>query len=136
MYTPVQGRSGVVAQMRRFPVLYGLAWALFWAVVGTIAVGIWANYDNLHPTAVIVSVYVVHGVAIVTGGITASRHAGTRGWFYGGITGLVYSLLMVVIGFIVYNTFVLDAPGILRICILTLVGAFSGVIGVNMRYKP
>lgn len=126
--------GGIADSIRKFPILYGLAWSLFWAVVGTILVGLWAHYGTLAPHAVVVSVYVVHSCAIFLGGAVASRHAGVRGWFYGGLVGLLYSLVMVAIGFVVYNTFILDAPGVLRICILTLVGAFSGMIGVNVPY--
>lgn len=124
--------TGIINTIRRLPLLYGLAWSLFYAVTGTIFVGIWAHYSILSANAVIVSIYVVHGVAIFIGSFTASRHAGVRGWFYGGVTALMYSVIMVVLGFVVYNTFMLDAPGLLRICILTLVGAFSGMIGVNL----
>ncbi|QQE77457.1 TIGR04086 family membrane protein [Alicyclobacillus sp. SO9] len=127
--------AAIMNTIRRWPLLYGLAWSLFYAVIGTIFIGIWAHYSNLYPSTVIVSIYVVHGIAIFIGSLTASRHSGVRGWFYGGITALMYCAVMVVIGFVVYNTFMLDAPGLLRICILTLVGAFSGMIGVNTSHN-
>jgi len=123
--------TGGMRALRRFPVFYGLAWSLFIAVIGTLLVSLWAHFANLSDTHVTVAAYVVHCLAVLFGAMRASRCAEERGWYYGGVTGLLYAIVMVLIGIIVYNTFTLDASGLFRVLVMALIGAFGGIIGVN-----
>jgi putative membrane protein (TIGR04086 family) len=123
--------QGRLYSLRRFPILYGLAWAMFIAVLGTLLVSFCAHFGSLSDSGILVSAYIVHCLAVIFGGISASRCKRERGWYYGGITGLIYAILMVIIGIIVYNTFSLDTSGIFRVLLMAVIGAFSGIIGVN-----
>lgn len=123
-------RGGARA-LRRFPVLYGLAWALFYAVIGVLVVTLWAHVWPLSTRQLSTAAYIVHCIAVLLGSIAGSRAAGERGWYYGGVIGLIYALVMMCIGFVVYSTFSFDAGGLLRILLMALIGAFGGMIGVN-----
>lgn len=123
-------RSTVHA-LRRFPILYGVAWALFFAVIGTLLVSFWAHFGTLTDSNMRVAAYVVHCIAILIGAVSGSRAAEERGWYYGGIIGIVYALIMICIGVVVYNTFSMDAGGLFRVLLMALIGAFGGIIGVN-----
>lgn len=120
-----------VRSLRRFPVLYGLAWALFTAVIGTLTVSLWAHFHALSNGAITVAAYIIHCLAVLAGAVCASRASSERGWYYGGLTGFVYALLMVCIGLVVYNTFSVDSGGLFRILLMAVIGAFGGIIGVN-----
>lgn len=124
-------KGGALASFRRFPLLYGLAIALLWALLGTLCVGLYAHTAMPSNGTLVVATYTVHCIAIFFGAISASRSARCRGWYYGGVTALLYSLLMIGIGLVAYDTFSFDAAGWLRALILTAVGAFCGMIGVN-----
>lgn len=117
--------------LRRFPILYGLVWALFYAVVGILAVALWAHMRPLSASTITTLAYVIHCISVLLGSIAASRAAGERGWYSGGIVGLFYALVMLGIGLVVYNTFSWDASGLFRVLLMALIGAFGGIIGVN-----
>lgn len=117
--------------LRRFPVFYGITWALFIAVIGTLIVSFWAHFRALSDNHIVMLAYVIHCVAVLFGSVSASRAATERGWYYGGLTGLIYALIMVGIGVAIYNTFSMDASGLFRVLLMVLIGAFGGIIGVN-----
>ncbi|SFU78605.1 TIGR04086 family membrane protein [Alicyclobacillus macrosporangiidus] len=117
--------------LRRFPVLYGLAWSLFVAAVGTLFLSLWAHFGTLSANRTVLMAYIVHCLSILCGALAASRAAGERGWYYGGLVGLSYAILMILIGVIVYNTFSLDPSGLFRVLVMALIGAFGGIIGIN-----
>ncbi|RIV28636.1 TIGR04086 family membrane protein [Alicyclobacillaceae bacterium I2511] len=119
--------------MRRFPILYGLAWALLWSMVGILIIALWAHLTVMTPTKVVIGAYGVHCLSAILGGFVASRAANERGWFQGGMVGLLYALIMLLLSLVVYNAFPTDASGLFRVLLLTLMGAFAGVLGVNTR---
>lgn len=131
MNQSVDVRGGKLYSLRRFPILFGLAWAMFIAVIGTLLVSFWAHYGAASDNQVLIAAYVVHCLAVVIGAFRSSRAALERGWYYGGICGLLYAVVMVVIGLLVYNTFSVDTGGIFRVFLMAVIGAFSGIIGVN-----
>jgi putative membrane protein (TIGR04086 family) len=114
------------------PLLYGLAWALFYAAVGTLAIALWAHFGSAGKKELDVAAYLVHCLAVVCGAFTSSRAAAVRGWYHGGATGLCYALLMMFIGLVLYHDpLFISSSALLRTCIITLIGAFAGIIGVN-----
>ncbi|WP_290587363.1 TIGR04086 family membrane protein [Alicyclobacillus sp.] len=122
---------GTLQTLRRFPVLYGLTWALFVAALGTLLVSLWAHFGTVSPDRTVLIAYVLHCLSILAGALAGSRAAAERGWYYGGLVGLCYAFLMILIGVVVYNTFSMDPGGLFRVLVMILIGAFGGIIGVN-----
>jgi putative membrane protein (TIGR04086 family) len=122
---------------RGFPVLYGLFVALCLSIFGMIAV-IWlAQADDMTDGKIVVGSYIVHGLATFVGAFVASRRAKHReGWYVGGITGLLYSCVMTAIGFASFQTFTLDADGMFRILLMTVLASFAGVLGKSSTREP
>lgn len=123
---------GTLRLLRRFPILYGVTWALFYAVLGTLGISVWAHTHALSDAQITTAAYVIHCLAVLCGAVAGSKTAGERGWYYGGMTGLCYAVIMVIIGVAVYNTFTFDAPGAFRVLLMALIGACGGIIGVNL----
>jgi putative membrane protein (TIGR04086 family) len=122
---------GTIRSLRRFPILYGVAWGLFVAVIGTLILSFWAHFGTLTDSHMAIAAYVVHCAAVIFGAVSGSRAASERGWYYGGVIGIVYALIMICIGIFVYNTFSMNAGGLFRVLLMALIGAFGGIIGVN-----
>jgi putative membrane protein (TIGR04086 family) len=127
---PVRGAMSVV---RRVPVLYGLTYALFWAVIGAVIITLWAHFGSMTNRGVMIGAYIVHCLAVLFGAIAGSRAASERGWYYGGMTGLIYALIMVGLSLLVYSSFSFDAQGLFRVLIMALIGAFGGILGAATR---
>ncbi|GMA59838.1 TIGR04086 family membrane protein [Alicyclobacillus fastidiosus] len=122
--------TGRLGALRRYPVLYGCFWALLLAAIGIILVFLLAQFGNLQARGITAAAYIIHCIAVFFGSLAASRAARSRGWFYGGLTGLLYALLMVAIGLFVYNTFTVDPSGLFRVFLMAVIGAFGGMIGM------
>lgn len=117
--------------LRQFPVVYGTILALIWAICATVIVFLWSNYGSITAGQLSVAAYIIHCTAAFFGGFKAARSASEKGWYYGGLTGLMYAIFMILIGLTVYNTFSMDAGGGFRTVLMILVGAFAGIIGLN-----
>ncbi|SIT07132.1 TIGR04086 family membrane protein [Alicyclobacillus vulcanalis] len=115
--------------LRAIPVVYGIVWSLCIALCGTLVVFLMAHYGEWSPERITTAAYVVHCIAVMWGAIAAARQAQGHGWFHGGATGLIYAILMVAIGLVVDNTFTFDASGLFRILLMSVIGAFGGVMG-------
>lgn len=125
--------GGRVQSVRRFPILYGTAWSLFVAVIGTLAVSLWVQYSHISDVHLVALAYVIHCLAVLVGSVHAGRSTSDKGWFSGGVTGLVYAVLMIIIGVTLYNTFSIDKAGLFRVLLMVFIGAFGGIIGRNLH---
>lgn len=119
--------------LRRIPTLYGVVLSLIWAIVGAFVVAFWNHFFALSGGQLVGAAYVVHCIAVLFGAFGASRAAAERGWYYGGVTGFIYAIIMVSLSLLVYNAFSFDATGLFRVLLMTLIGAFGGIIGVGTK---
>jgi len=78
--------------------------------------------------------YLVFGtslVSIFTGSSYAGRKIGHKGWFYGGVTGLLFVILLLLIG-LIFREHVLTGWGYFTKLFLGFIfGAAGGMWGVN-----
>lgn len=116
-----------------YPILRGSFISFLLAAIGTLIVFLFAQYGSLAASGITIAAYFIHCTAVFFGSLSASRNAKERGWFYGGLTGLLYALCMVAIGLFVYNTFTIDASGLFRVLLMGLIGAFGGIIGMSVE---
>lgn len=115
-------------------VITGLLFTFGLVLVGALLTALLLAFTDLHESSLPYFTYVINAVALLAGGMVTGRRCGNKGWYYGGLTGLFYFLLVMLIGFLGFN-----APFRL-VTLLYLVGAFvlaaiGGVIGVNMSSR-
>jgi putative membrane protein (TIGR04086 family) len=75
-------------------------------------------------------VYLIHLLSIFIGAYVCGKRTDTRGWYYGGILGLLYSLIIVVVGFLAFDHG-LTLQTLFALVAAFFIGAFGGIIGVN-----
>ena len=78
--------------------------------------------------------YLVFGislVAIITGSSYSGRKIGSKGWLYGGITGLVFVVLMLVIGLFVLDGVSFGWNWLTKLFLGFMFGTAGGMWGVN-----
>jgi len=76
--------------------------------------------------------YVVHGISVGIGGFVAGKRAGSKGWYQGGLTGALYGLIILIIGFLALDS-PFDLAMIIGVAAVFLIGAVGGIMGVNTR---
>lgn len=76
--------------------------------------------------------YAINALALLLGGFVSGRKAGQRGWYYGGLQGIIYAVILVLISFLAYDSRMMINPLVFVICAF-LAGALGGISGVNTK---
>ncbi|SHE46979.1 putative membrane protein, TIGR04086 family [Seinonella peptonophila] len=74
--------------------------------------------------------YIVNVISLFLGGYFSGKAAGTRGWLFGGLQGLIYATVLILIAFLAFDTVTQLHPTLLCIWGFVL-SALGGILGVN-----
>lgn len=114
------------------PLLSGLVNALIWMLLGALLFSLLLAWSGMKEQSLASWAYIIHAVASLAGGWSSGRKAGTKGWYHGGLLGLIYSFLIVLSGFLG-----VDAPIDLEMLLMPAValgsGMLGGIVGVNTK---
>lgn len=112
------------------PILSGLIFSLVIMLVGVLVVSLLLTLTGIGEESLPMFVYIIHGAALLIGGFITGRKRGTKGWYYGGLLGILYWLLIMLVGFLSMNAaFGMDVLITAGVCFVT--GAIGGILGVN-----
>lgn len=91
------------------------------------------RFTPLPEGAASVIVVIFSILTVIIAGFAASIYSRRPGWISGGFTGVMYYLVIIVLGSIIF----LDVPSFRNILIMLAIGflsgAFGGIIGVNSK---
>lgn len=86
------------------PVLSGLIRSFLWMMLGAFILSLLLWGSGLQEQDLTMYTYIVHGVAAAFGGLTAGSRAVRRGWYQGALTGMLYGLAVLLIGFLALDS--------------------------------
>lgn len=114
------------------PLLSGLCRSFLWMLLGAFVLSLLLWGSGLQEQDLAVYTYIVHGIAAAFGGLTAGRRASSRGWYQGALTGLLYGLIVLLVGFLALDS---SPAGIDALWVLAAgaIGSLGGVFGVNLQ---
>ncbi|PWK08976.1 TIGR04086 family membrane protein [Tumebacillus permanentifrigoris] len=115
------------------PVLYGLVAAFSTALISILVTTLLLGWTSIAEARLSSITYVLNMVAVVVGSMLAARHAGTKGWYYGALTGLCYAVLITLLGLLMVSGPLFNLNNLFQTILMGLIGAFGGMIGVNLR---
>ncbi|UJF31972.1 TIGR04086 family membrane protein [Paenibacillus hexagrammi] len=122
-----------VSQVRiTSPLLSGLVYALIMMTIGTIVTSLFLLLTSTQESSLHTLTMIIHGVSLFIGGWVAGKRAGSRGWYYGGMLGILYFLLIFLVGFLAFDAG-LNLQSLQLLGILFVSGALGGMLGVNTR---
>lgn len=92
-------------------------------------------YTSLPEEAVTPSVYVLNYFSVFLAGLFSAAKSGRKGFVTGGIAGVLYMLLVYLLGFILFGgiTFSKDIMMMLLYCLIT--GMIGGIVGINISKR-
>ena len=70
--------------------------------------------------------------SIASGGIYVSLKAKEKGWINGGILGISYYMIIILLSLAFVKPFVLDVFTITKLLMAFVTGTISGIIGINI----
>lgn len=71
-------------------------------------------------------------LSIMYASIYAVRKIGRRGWFTGILVTLLYLSILYIVSIISGHSMIIGTGGFLRVVLAVIVGALSGIIGINL----
>lgn len=110
-----------------------LGQSIIWIIVFILSVitAFVLRYSDIQTSSLPLITFFINAIALLTGGFVSGKQSGKRGWIMGGIQGIIYTLLLMIIGFLALDTSLRVNPIVFGICSFGL-GALGGIVGVNM----
>lgn len=113
-------------------IMRGLFISLLFGFVVLILFTIVLSLMGTRPTDVPLTIVMLSYLAVLIGSITTGRHSSNRGWLTGGLTGVLFMILLMLF-FAMIPESVLSWPlALIRIACAFPVGAIGGMLGVNI----
>jgi len=100
--------------------LCGLALVLLWADMS----------DSIQRTAM----DAIGGIGALAAGFLAGRSAQIKGLVHGGLAGLLFALLVLLVGIVFFGAAFAITGWLLRLIAGAVLGALGGIVGVNSAY--
>lgn len=114
------------------PMLAGLLYAFIFMLLCTFVLSLLLWLSNFKEQSLTSAAYIIHGIALLIGGFTAAKRSGSKGWYYGGMVGLLYGIIVILVGFLGFDTsFSVQTLFLLGLCLIS--AALGGMLGVNAR---
>ncbi len=124
--------------LKGFDLIYGLknlVICFLLTVVILFLSAVVAVYANLQAAAVSLMVSVITYLCVGVCGFRVARRSGSNGLLSGAMAGFFYTLVLYLIGCIVFAEISFSTSVLLTAVICVLCGAVGGVIGVNVKMK-
>lgn len=125
--------SEYAPHFRGAPVLYGIVAALVTAFILILLTTFVMGWTSIPEAKLGAITYVMNMIAALVGSMMAAREARQRGWYYGGLTGLAYAVLVTLLGLLMVQGPIFNLNSLFHTILLGLIGGFGGMIGVNLR---
>lgn len=114
------------------PILAGLFYAFLVMSIAAVITSLILLLTSQNEDALSTYAYIIHSLSLLLGGWIAGKKAEEKGWYYGGLFGLIYSVIVFVIGFLGFDKG-LDWSMLAFLLAAFFLGALGGVVGVNMK---
>lgn len=114
------------------PLLAGVVFSIIWLAAGALLLSLMLHFSSMKESELGTYSLIVHSVSALAGGFTSGKRSERKGWYNGGMLGLIYGIIVMIVSFLAANA----APSWNSALILgaaLLAGAFGGMIGVNLR---
>lgn len=115
----------------------------FWIIKGTIAgyfislicfllIGAGLYFTHMSEGIIPTIVIIVYLVSIIVAGFYVARNTQSKGWLNGGIAGVFYIVILIILSYFFLPDFNLSLPLIGKLVLGFIIGAIGGIIGVNL----
>lgn len=125
-------REGISKLRISSPLLAGLTYTLLTVLGGTLFTSLLLSFTGVKESSLSYFAYTILVVSLLIGGWASGKRAGERGWYHGGLCGIIYAVILVMISFLGYDQSL--GMGSLMVLVISFASsALGGVFGVNMR---
>ncbi|MFD0588268.1 TIGR04086 family membrane protein [Paenibacillus sp. GCM10027627] len=114
------------------PLLAGVVFSLIWLAIGALTLSLLLHFTDMKESNLASSALFIHSLSALAGGFTSGKRSEKKGWYNGGLLGLIYGIIIIIVSFLAANASI-SWNSVLILGAALLAGAFGGMIGVNLR---
>jgi putative membrane protein (TIGR04086 family) len=112
------------------PLFSGMFYAFITMAISSLLFSFILTFTNQSEDSLPFFVYLIHALSIFIGSYVCGKRTDHKGWYHGGILGIVYAAIIILIGFLSFNNGI-SLHTLFVIIIAYLLGALGGILGVN-----
>lgn len=105
---------------------------LIWLIVIILSFGVALilRYTSMETSTLPTLTFFINAIALLSGGYIAGKKAGNKGWYFGGMQGVIYSILLALISFLAFDLEMRASLWVFLVCAFGI-SALGGIFGVN-----
>lgn len=112
--------------------LAGVIFSLLWLAAGALLLSLLLHFTTMQESNLGSYTLIIHAFSSLAGGFTAGKRSERKGWSNGGMLGILYGLIVIIISFLASDASItLHSFTIVGAALVS--GAFGGMIGVNLK---
>ncbi|MED3562167.1 TIGR04086 family membrane protein [Bacillus xiapuensis] len=112
-------------------VLYGLIFIFAFAAISSLIVSLILKFTSTREASLQYIITALSFIALFGGGFLSGGKRKEKGWVIGGVTGLIYSLIVFLFQYLGYDKLFTFDQIIYHTC-YTLIAMMGGILGVNI----
>ncbi len=112
---------------------YGLIRGYIISLLFFLIVGALITYTSIRENIIPFITSVIMIVGVLFSSIYCSIHLQKKGWLHGGLIGLVYVLILVLLSKIFISDYSIDRIALYKTSIGMVTGIIGGILGINMK---
>ncbi len=128
MKTPLKDRKN----FHLLKVLKGVVNAYFLTIILFLILALMLYCTKLSETVIPKAVIIISAISILLSGIKLTREIDDMGWLHGGLVGLLYMGILVVLSIMIMPSFSFRWGTVVDLFLGFIVGMFAGILGVNL----
>lgn len=90
------------------------------------------TYSSLRENKMPLLNTIIMMTSITSGSIYVARKVKEKGWINGGVLGIGYYLILIILNFIFLKPLILDIFSISKLVLACIIGIIGGIIGINI----
>ena len=108
-------------------------WALSFALICILLFAFIIKYTSISSDAIMPINQVIKGLSILIGCFVFGKKIKTKGWLWGGIIGILFTILAFIVFSILDGSFNFNLTLLNDIIFGCLMGVIAGIIGISLR---
>lgn len=118
---------------RKNKILKGMLLSYFTTISNFCLFSALFSYTNVSDSYIPLIVKITSILSISLGALTSSKNIRNKGWFNGGMVGMLYALTILTLNISFTKKFCPTIKFFETLIIYTLVGIFCGIVGINTK---
>lgn len=114
------------------PLLAGVVFSLIWLAAGALLLSLMLHFTSMKESDLGSSALLVHSLSALAGGFTSGRRSERKGWYNGGVLGMIYGVIVMIVSFLAANASI-SWNSALMLGAAVLAGMLGGMVGVNFK---